>query len=72
MYIVKSEQVSRALVGTAGTGVGEVTEAVIRDGTIPLLRVLGTHQVVFVESMVDLDVELVVGVSAGPEVIQLR
>ena len=54
------------LVGAARTGIGEVSETVIGNTPIPILRVLHTQQVGLGEAVIDLDIELVVFTEGGP------
>ena len=62
MCVVEREQMCRALAGAAGAGIGEVLEAVVRrTGSAPLVRILGTQQILLAETVIDLDVVLVVG-----------
>ena len=59
--VIDREQMRGAPVRPAPAGVGEVLEAAIGRVAVPILRVFRTEQILFAETMVDLDVELVAG-----------
>ncbi len=58
--VIDGKQVGIGPTGTALTGIGEVLETVKAHAVAVLIRELHAHQVLFVEAMVDLDIELVV------------
>src|SRR5580704_9699110 len=55
--LVESEQVRSAGVRPAGTGIGEVLEAIERSAAAPLLRVLSAQQILLVKAVVNLHIE---------------
>ena len=64
MRVVDGEQVGVAPTRTALTRVGEVLETVNTQAVTVLIRKLAAHQVILGETMINLDVELVVVTAA--------